>query len=74
MYEMEITEGRTDSYREVAIRTPYELGESRLGIGIVMTTTALIGAWGLTCLVSGLSQAGSLQELGNHILMALTGI
>ncbi|OGQ97981.1 MAG: hypothetical protein A2521_03310 [Deltaproteobacteria bacterium RIFOXYD12_FULL_57_12] len=74
MYEMEITEGRTDSYSEAAIRTPYELGESRLGFGIIMTTAALIGVWGITCLVNGLSQAGTLQELGNHILMALTGI
>jgi len=49
-----------------------ELG--RRGIYLAATGSALLGIWGLVCLVVGLSSCGSLAALKETLLMALTGM
>lgn len=73
MYEIEMSKSGIRSYEE-ATSTRFEMGQSRLGMGMFMSAAALFGVWGVTCLVNGLSQAGSMQELGRSLLMAITGI
>ncbi|OGQ95129.1 MAG: hypothetical protein A2521_00265 [Deltaproteobacteria bacterium RIFOXYD12_FULL_57_12] len=74
MYEIELTKkGMTATCIEaIIVRT--EVGESRLGIGIIMAASALVGVWGVTCLISGLSQVASMQELFRSITIGFTGI
>jgi hypothetical protein len=75
MYEsMEITRERTatfDSDLEVA---ELELGNSKLGLGIIMFMAAFVGIWGVACLIGGLSSTESFSELGRSLITALTGM
>ena len=64
--EKEITTYETDMPN-------FEMGNSKLGIGIIMSMAALVGVWGTTCLISGLANT-SLQEVGHSLLTAITGI
>ena len=50
------------------------IGNSRFGIGIIMVMAGFVGAWGCFCLINGLVQSQSLQELGRGIFTAFTGI
>lgn len=52
----------------------HDLGNSRLGISVIMLLAAFIGVWGTTCLISGLANAGSIQEISSGLITALTGI
>ena len=75
MYEsMEITQERVatlDTSVEVA---ELELGNSRLGLGIIMVMAAFVGIWGVACLVGGLASAGSFHEVWRSLLTAFTGV
>lgn len=51
-----------------------DLGNSRLGLVVIKMMAAVVGFWGLLCLVSGLGNCGNLQELGRSLLTALTGM
>ena len=55
MYEsMEVTQegvARFDSEIEVV---DLELGNSKLGLGIIMIMAAFVGIWGVACLIGGL--------------------
>jgi hypothetical protein len=50
------------------------LGNSKLGIGIIMIMAGFIGFWGTICLINGLSQANNLKQLGQGLLTAITGL
>ena len=49
-----------------------ELG--RRGLYLAATGSALLGIWGIICLVAGLSNCGNLAVLKETLLMALTGM
>jgi len=51
-----------------------EIGNSRFGIGLIMTMAGFVGAWGCVCLLNGIAQSQNIQELGHGIFTALTGI
>jgi hypothetical protein len=59
---------------ETAAPVPYESGTSRLGLGVIMTLSGLVGVWGVACIVNGLAAAGSIQELGRGLITAVMGI
>ncbi len=46
---------------------------SQVGIGVIMTLAALIGIWGLACLVGGVTDNG-VMELARGWLTAVTGM
>lgn len=52
----------------------FELGNSRLGVIIIMTMATFVGVWGTTCLLSGLASCTSYQEICQGFITALTGI
>lgn len=66
---LEMTEDRI-----TAEEVDLELGNSRLGIGVIMMMSACLGIWGVTCVISGLANSGSLQEIGRGLLTAISGI
>ena len=71
--EIVITEKEITTY-ENEVNTPhFEIGNSKLGIGIIMSMAALVGVWGTTCLINGLANSG-LHEVGRSLLTAITGI
>jgi hypothetical protein len=51
-----------------------EIGNSRFGIGLIMAMAGFVGAWGCLCLISGMIQSQSLQDIGRGIITAFTGI
>lgn len=74
MYESKILEKGISATETNTVERHHELGESNLGLGIIMTVVAFIGAWGFTCLFSGLSHAASIREMGSTLITALIGI
>ena len=46
----------------------------RRSIFMAATGSAVLGVWGLVCLVAGLSTCGNLALLKETVLMALTGM
>jgi len=51
-----------------------EIGNSRFGMGVIMVMAGFIGVWGCLCLINGIAQSSSMQELGRGIITAFTGI
>jgi len=51
-----------------------EIGNSRFGIGLIMVMAGFVGAWGCLCLINGIVQSQSLQDIGRGIITAFTGI
>ncbi|OQX18292.1 MAG: hypothetical protein BWK76_07890 [Desulfobulbaceae bacterium A2] len=49
-------------------------GAAQAGIGIITIMSALVGLWGLACLVGGLMAAGGPLELVRAWLGAVTGM
>ena len=73
MYEaMEITDERLATYEHEADIPNFELGN--LAIGVIMVMAAFVGIWGTTCLISGLANTGSVQEIGSGLMTALIGM
>ena len=75
MYEtMEITDDRIKTFEREVELPDFELGNSKLGIGIIMVMAAFVGAWGALCLISGLANSSSVQTLGRGLVTAITGM
>ena len=75
MYEtLEVTRERIATFDESIEVAELELGNSRMGIGIIMVMAAFVGVWGLACLIGGLASTNSFQEIGRGLLMAITGM
>ncbi|HIJ89636.1 MAG: hypothetical protein OEV89_02105 [Desulfobulbaceae bacterium] len=49
-------------------------GISQAGMGIILALATLIGAWGIACLIGGMSKMGGIMELGRCWLTAVTGM
>jgi len=50
------------------------LGNSRFGIGIIIVMACFVGVWGCLCLLNGIAQSQSIQELARGFFTAFTGI
>jgi hypothetical protein len=70
MKTIEMTATGVDETKE----TVYEISNSALGIGVIMAMAGLVGIWGVTCIISGLASAGSVQALGRGLITAVTGL
>ncbi len=57
----------------IAISQP-DIGNSRFGIGIIMAMAGFVGVWGCICLINGIVQSQSIQELAHGVFTAFTGI
>ena len=69
-----ITEDQVSTFSNEMNLVDTDLGNSKLGIGIIMVLAGFIGAWGTICLVNGLVQANSFQQLGQGLFTAITGL
>lgn len=49
-------------------------GASQVGMGIILALAALVGVWGVACLVGGIAKSGSLVEMGRGFLTAVMGM
>jgi len=75
MYDaMDITEKELPTYENESDIPSFEMGTSKLGIGIIMSMAALVGIWGTTCLISGLANTAYLHEVGRSLITAIAGI
>ena len=75
MYDtLEVTRERIATFDESIEVADLELGNSKMGIGIIMVMAAFVGVWGLACLIGGLASTNSFQEIGRSLLMAITGM
>jgi hypothetical protein len=75
MYEsMEITQERVATFDTEIEVAELELGNSKLGLGIIMIMAAFVGIWGVACLIGGLSSTSGIHELGRSLVTALTGM
>jgi len=75
MYKsMEITRERVATFDTTVETAELELGNSRLGLGIIMVMAAFVGVWGFACLIGGLASTGSFHEIGRSLMTALTGM
>jgi len=75
MYEsMEITRERVATFDTNVETAELELGNSKLGLGVIMVMAAFVGVWGVACLIGGLASAGSFHEIGRSLMTAFTGM
>ena len=51
-----------------------DLGDSRIGIGIILTLASAFGVWGSISLISGILQADSIKQIGQGLFTAITGL
>ena len=49
-------------------------GISQTGVGVILTLAVLTGAWGMACLIGGISKASGILELARSWLTAVTGM
>ena len=75
MYEsMKITPERVATFDSEIEVADLELGNSKLGLGIIMIMAAFVGVWGIACLISGLASTGSFHEIVRNLMTAFTGM
>ena len=75
MYEsMEITRERVATFDSKVDVAELELGNSKLGLGVIMVMAAFVGVWGVACLIGGLASAGSFSEIWHGLITAFTGM
>jgi hypothetical protein len=75
MYEsMEVTQERVATFDNQVEVAELELGNSRLGLGIIMVMAAFVGIWGVACLIGGLASAEGFHEVWRSLITAFTGM
>ena len=75
MFEsMDLTQERAATYDTNVDFAELELGNSRLGLGIIMIMAAFVGVWGVACLIGGLASTESFHEVGRSLITAFTGM
>ena len=52
----------------------FDLGNSRLGIAVIMAMSGLVGIWGVTCIINGMATAANATEISRGLITAVTGI
>ena len=71
---MEITQERAAAIETNIEVAELKLGNSKLGLGIIMIMAAFVGIWGVACLIGGLASSDSFHEIGRGLITALTGM
>jgi len=74
---LQTTQATSDRIRVISSEVDVprmDIGLSKFGLGVIVTMSALIGVWGVVCLVGGLGSCGSFQELGRGLITAVTGM
>jgi len=75
MYEsMKITPERVATFDTEIEALDLELGNSKLGLGVIMIMAAFVGVWGVACLIGGLASTESFQDVGRSLFTAFTGM
>jgi len=75
MYDsIDITQERVATFDRKVEVAELELGNSRLGLGIIMIMAAFVGIWGVACLIGGLASAESFQAVWRSLITAFTGM
>ncbi len=75
MYKsMEITGERVTTFDSEIEAIDLELGNSKLGLGVIMIMAAFVGVWGVACLIGGLASTESFHEVGRSLITAFTGM
>ena len=75
MYEsMEVTQERVATFDTTVEVAELELGNYKLGPGVIMVMAAFVGIWGIACLIGGLASAESFHEIWRSLLTAFTGM
>ncbi|KPK36944.1 MAG: hypothetical protein AMK70_00435 [Nitrospira bacterium SG8_35_1] len=75
MYEsIDITQERVTTFDSKVEVAELELGNSKLGLGVIMIMAAFVGIWGVACLIGGLASADGFQEIWRSLLTAATGM
>lgn len=69
-----ITKDQVSTFSNEMNLVDTDLGNSKLGIGIIMILAGFVGAWGTVCLINGLVQANSLTQVGQGLFTAITGL
>ena len=69
-----ITEKRIASFVSEIDLVDSDLGNSKLGIGIIMALASFVGVWGTVCLMNGIAQANSFEHLSRGLFTAITGL
>jgi hypothetical protein len=72
--EQKISKEQVTTFAASVEISQLEIGNSRFGIGIIMVMAAFVGVWGCVCLLNGIVQSQSIQELARGVLTAFTGI
>ena len=72
--EQKVTEEQVTTFVSNAEIADLAIGNSRFGIGIIMVMAGFVGLWGCLCLLNGIVQSQSIEELARGILTAVTGI
>jgi hypothetical protein len=49
-------------------------GASQAGLGVIIVLAALIGVWGIACLIGGLGKSAGFLEAAQGWLTAITGV
>jgi hypothetical protein len=72
--EQKILKEQVTTFISSAENTHLEIGNSRFGIGIIMSIAGFLGVWGCISLLNGIAQTHSIHDLGRAIFTAFTGI
>jgi hypothetical protein len=75
MYEsIDITQERVATFDSKVEVAELELGNSKLGLGVIMIMAAFVGIWGVACLIGGMANADGFQEIWRSLMTAATGM
>ena len=75
MYEsIDITQERVATFDSKVEVAELELGNSKLGLGVIMIMAAFVGIWGVACLIGGMANANGFQEIWRSLMTAATGM
>jgi len=72
--DQKIVKEQSTTFDSIVVDSELDIGNSRFGIGMIMITAGFIGILGCLCLISGIFQSHSLQDLNRGIITAFTGI
>jgi hypothetical protein len=69
-----IAEEQITTFDQEVVFADHDLGNSKLGIGIIMFLAGFVGIWGSICMISGIMQANNLQQISRGFITAITGL
>ncbi|MBC8318614.1 MAG: hypothetical protein H8E41_11985 [Desulfobulbaceae bacterium] len=49
-------------------------GASQAGVAVILALAAMIGLWGVACLIGGIASSNGIGDLASSWFMAVTGV